>query len=190
MNLSKMHVNVRGDLQIKSSGQIIDQVSNAVHGRNMSLAIARGFSRAPNSFIHSMRFGNGGTIPTAGTEVTFKSPNVIDSNAGLYNQTYQETFEPGNTNGNFLIYQEDADLFPVVICQVTLSSNQPLNQPPSGALLENNKSNQFAFDEIGLFTQDNKMLSHVIFNPRLKVEGKELVFTYTLTIFATDEVET
>lgn len=189
MNLSKMRIQMRGHLQIKSSGQILVDEDNAIHGRNMSLAIARGMTRSPSNFIHTMRFGNGGTVPSAGTEVTFKSPNVIEPNSTLYNQTYQETFEPGNTNGNFLIYQEDADLFPVIICQVTLAANQPINQLATAALLENNKDNQFAFDEIGLFTQDGKMLSHVIFPPRLKVDGKELVFTYTISVFATDEVE-
>jgi len=189
MNLSNLRVKVHGHLQIKdkSSGSILLEKDNAIHGKNMSLAIARGLTNKPNSFIDSMRFGNGGTIPTAGAEVNFKSPNVLQPNATLYNQTYQETFAPGNSN--FLIYEEDADLYPVIVCQVTLSANEPTNQLGSSSLIDNNKDNQFAFDEIGLFSADNKMLSHVIFSPRLKVQGKELVFTYTLTVIATDEVE-
>jgi hypothetical protein len=195
MSLSKFKLKVKGRVRILdiSTNQIILDVHNAIHEQNMATAVARGLTGGANSYIHSVRFGNGGTVPTEGTQVTFKSPNVFQKNAALYNQTHVEVLNstsPDFETGNFLTFQEDEDLFPIVICLATISADQPNGQLPPGQELIDNTSNQFAFDELGLFTADNKMLSHVIFPPRLKTAGKELIMSYTLTIITEDEVET
>ena len=192
MSLSKMHFKAHGRIKIqdKSTNEILIEKDNAIHVKNMSTIIARGLTRKPNAFINSIKFGNGGTVPAEGINVTFKSPNIMGND--LYNPIHEEIIESSNPDfetGNYLTFQEDGDLFPVVICIVNISANQPSNQLPAGQLLVDNMSNEFAFDELGLFTNDGKMLSHVIFPPRLKTQGKELLFTYTITIIATDEIE-
>jgi uncharacterized protein affecting Mg2+/Co2+ transport len=193
MNLPPVRIKIIGRVKIqdKLTKEVIIEKNNAIHAKNMSVAIARGLTNKSNSFIRSMKFGNGGTVPTEGTDVIFKAPN-IDGN-DLYNPTYEEVLDstdPDFETGNYITYQEDGDLFQVIICVVNISSNQPGTQLATGQQLIDNKTNEFAFDELGLFTRDNKMLTHVIFPPRLKTQGKELIITYSLTIIVTDEMET
>lgn len=189
MSLSNLRIKIKGHVLIrdKFTHEVLLDTENAIHTKNMALALVKGLTKLDtnNCFIHSMKFGNGGTLDNQTSGYTLKSPNVDNPNATLYNQTYEEILNPssaGYETGNYITYQNDPDVFPVIVCVAEISSSQPSSQLGAEATVESNMNNEFAFDELGLFTKDGKMLSHVTFPPRLKTAGKQQIVTYTLTL--------
>lgn len=183
----------------KSTREVLLDKKNAIHNRNMALALARGLANEDNHQIFKMAFGNGGTYVEAGTSGGFQyhynSPNVVDPAADLYNKTYTEIIDDQQTssNGNQVVTSTGtvANTF-LVICTCTLSANEPAGQSTTDGANDPGSNTSpteetFSFDELGLKTsditaEDGLLLSHIIFNPIEKTANRELVITYTLTI--------
>ncbi len=193
--------NVKGHVLIKdkNTNEVLLDKDNAIHTRNMALAIARGLANESNHQIFKMAFGNGGTYVEAGTSGGFQyhynSPNVTDPAADLYNRTYTEVIDDqeATSNGNQVVTSNGtvADTF-LVICTCTLAANEPASQsttdgPDNVGDGTSTTEEPYSFDELCLKTDDNTtgeglLLSHIIFNPIEKTANRELVITYTLTI--------
>jgi hypothetical protein len=180
---------VKGHVLIKDgrTGEVVLNKYNAVHNKNMAIAIARGLANDSAGTIHKIKLGNGGSYVSGTNEIAYQAPNVTGPTADLYNPTYEEIIDDSNGSvpvENSVTYQENADpaTTTVVICTATIAAGEPNGQDPSDSPPNPDPEAQFAFDELGLFTTDDKLLTHIVFSPILKTANRELVITYTLTI--------
>lgn len=180
---------IAGHILIKDklTNDILLETKNDIHPKNASKIIARGLSGSVGSQIHSIKLGNGGTsLNDVGVHIP-RSPNILGTNSTLYNTTYTEVVANDSLakgEGNSVIYQEDNKSFSVVIVTAEISVTEPLNQLNAPGFNPGaNADNLFAFDEMGLFTADNIMLTHSVFPyPVLKTAEQELQIVYSLTI--------
>lgn len=155
---SDLNINVIGHVKITDAdtNEVILDKKNAIHPQNMSRIIARALAREPNSYIHRIAFGNGGTVTDPTGQIIFNPPN--DGRDGswesrLYNETYSEivdelsedfgsdpgSAEPGNVRagggsvpeddpaGGGVFSQEVGSKSNVVI-SVFLNKNEPTGQ--------------------------------------------------------------
>ena len=171
----------------KDNNEVVIDKFNAVHPQNMATVIARGLANDPNQQIFKIVLGNGGTDINSSQNIVYNTPNIIGTNASLYNETYSEIIDElsGAPSGNSVISansNENDSAF--VICTVQLSSNEPSGQASTDGVTTDPNS-PFTFDELGLMTQDGLLLSHIVFNPIEKNAQRELIISYTLTITVT-----
>lgn len=152
---------------------------NAVHPRNFSLLIAKAIAGIPEQAIGELVLGNGGSVIAADSSITYNPLRVSDSNASLYNQTYEVSLTGASAVS---VYQGSVGTSSVVMCNATIPASLPYNQLPSEDVPEASFSNDYAFDEIGLKTIDGKLLTHKVFSPILKTAQKEMKFVYAITI--------
>lgn len=186
----KGHVHIRD----KKTGEVLLNKNNAIHNKNMAIALARGLSNEPADSsgigkhqIYKIKLGNGGSSVDSMGMITYQPPNVTGSTATLHNATYSEIIDEGTAGTpveNSVTYQVSPapDLTTVVVCTATIAAGEPAGQDLSDTPPNPNPEAEYAFDELGLFTSDDLMLSHIIFSPILKTASRELVITYTLTI--------
>lgn len=185
---SSLQTHVKGHVLIKDAqtGEVLLDKDNAVHSKNMATALARGLTSEQNAAIHKIKLGNGGSSVSGIGGIIFQAPNVISPTATLYNMTWEEIVDDSAAGvgvGNSITYQStgSTDNSTIVICTATLSASEPPDQ-----LITDTSSassgNLYAFDELGLFTKDDLMLTHIVFSPILKTANREFVITYTLTI--------
>lgn len=195
MSQHSLKVSIKGHVLIKDSdGKVILDKKNAIHNKNMAIVIARGLANEPPSTpsapgisqIYQLKLGNGGSTIDSLNQITYQAPNILGSTADLYNTTYAEVVDEQQTGTpvqNSVTYQEAPapDETAIVIVSATISAGEPAGQPLSNAAATS-LDGDFVFDELGLFTSDGKMISHLIFSPIIKTAEKELIITYTLTI--------
>ena len=170
----------------KNTNEVLLDKFNAVHPQNMAKVIARGLANASNQQIFQIALGNGGTYIDSTQSIVYNSPNIIGQSADLYNVTYTEVVDDGNSNvgiGNSVISQAapSPDISSLVICTIQLSANEPAGQASTDGVTTNPNS-AFTFDELGLKTVDGLLLSHIVFNPIEKNAQRELIISYTLTV--------
>lgn len=153
---------------------------NAIHPRNMARIIARALANEPNSAIHRIALGNGGTLTDASLTVTFNTPNdglppdVVDWRSRLYNETYSEVVDDtssllgqdigsadqsGTRTGGGAnpqgesgtgVISNDLGNISEVIVTAILNANEPTNQAGIGA--NQPLVGAFIFDELGLYS--------------------------------------
>lgn len=189
---------VKGHVLVKdnATGEILLDKNNAVHNKNLARAIARGLAaQVPDptsglrtNQIFKIKLGNGGAnVDTLGV-ITFNPPNVSAANASLYNETYSEVLDDsaaGAPAENSVIWLDDPtpdSTSTIVVCSAIIAADEPGGQLLVDSDPAANANHQFSFDELGLFTSDDLLLSHIIFAPLLKTANRELAITYTLTI--------
>jgi hypothetical protein len=166
---------------LKTNEVLVDK-SNAIHPQNMSRVIARALANEPNSLIHRIAFGNGGTYTDAAGNVVFNPPN--DGNSGgwearIYNETYSEIVDedhpgfksdPGSADVNNVrmaggaVPSDDPEGGGVVSVEVGRKSNiiisMVINEnEPTGQLQDSNLAplteedeRYFLFDELGFYS--------------------------------------
>lgn len=186
----KGHVLVRSydsveDLLAQRHFDVLLDKDNAVHRENASIMIARGIADRPNGSVYYMYFGNGGATFDPRGNVVFNAPNILGA-ADLYNATYFEAVDDrqGAPAGNLMAVRHvtgtlisDADIYCVI------GKNEPFGQQISddvGSLDLNTQ--QFSFNEIGLKTKDNLLITHTTFAPVLKDAQRIIEVVYTLVI--------
>jgi hypothetical protein len=185
---------VKGHVLIKDgkTGEVLLDKNNAVHNKNMALAIARGLANADaadaigNHQVYKIKLGNGGSDIDSLLGITYLPPNITGDTADLYNPTYFEILDEeqtGTPSENTVSHlPSPTDDTSIVIATATIAAGEPTGQDLSDTPPDPNPNSQYAFDELGLFTYDDKLLTHIIFSPILKTSNRELVITYTLTI--------
>lgn len=189
MSTDLITTRVEGHVNIKDAitGEILLDKDNAIHTYNMGKAIARGLSNELNYQIYKISLGNGGTTIDSNSDIIYNPPRVTPTDIDIYNETYSEIVDELSSApvGN-QVYSTFGTL-PVttslVTTIITLSANEPIGQDYSdGGDSSDNIEDPFVFDELGLKTADNLLLSHIIFSPIEKTSNRELIITYTLTI--------
>lgn len=177
-------------LRYKDNNEVVFDGYNAVHPLNMARAIAKGLANESGYQVYKVKLGNGGTFVNSIDEIEFYDPNITGTSADLYNTTYEEIVDDADVSvgsGNSVLTQEvDLEDLPTswqVVITCNISASEPVGQDIDdigNPTLD--PESQFSFDELGLFTSDNKLLTHIIFAPILKTANRELELTYTLTI--------
>lgn len=194
MSLEQIQTHIKGHAKIvdRNTQEVLLDKNNAVHTRNLGIAIARGLSNEPRDpfnrgkyQIFKIKLGNGGTSVNSSGEITYLAPNVFYPDSDLWSPTYEELVDRADVSTpaeNSVTYQENPTPgnSVIIIATVTIGADEPSGQLSSDTPGQLNS--QFAFDELGLFTSDDLLLSHLIFTPILKTSTRELVLTYTLTL--------
>lgn len=189
-----MNLGFKGHLIIKDElGTILLDKDNSIHFENLSLAIAESLTAGPlNSsnpgFIYSMNFGNGGTTVNSSGIIIYNPPNIYGTNAQLYNQTYSKVVNNNFTadidivNNNITYSHISGNNYSDITVNCQLSYAEPADQ------LSFDNSNYikstYAFDELGLFSYDGQLLTHVIFSPIIKSKNRLFSISYSLRISA------
>lgn len=192
MTSALIKTHVHGHVQIKDAktGEVLLDKDNAVHNKNMAIAIARGLSNTTSGVgtfqIYTLALGNGGTSLDSMDQITYLPPNTTNPAATLYNETYSQVVDEqqsGTPSANSVTYQVDpASNNTIVITSMTVLAGEPSGQDLTDSPPDPNPKSQYDWDELGLLTSDNLLLTHIIFSPILKTANRELVITYTLTI--------
>ena len=174
---------IKGHVLIKdkNTGEVLCDKFNAVHPQNMAKVLARGLANEPNQQIFQIALGNGGTYIDSTQSIVYNSPNIVGISADLYNTTYTEVVDDGNSGvgiGNSVISQAapSPDISSLVICTIQLSANEPAGQATTDGVTTNPDS-LYTFDELGLKTVDGLLLSHIEFNPIEKNAQRELIIS-------------
>lgn len=196
------HVRITDDL-----GNVLVDKHNAIHPRNMAVAIARGLSNTPNYQIFKLKLGNQGTYIDASQQIVFRPPNTTGDNADLYNPTYVEVVDDADAavgSGNSVTFTSvPGTVNTRVIVTCVISANEAVNRitdtadsatPSADPAIAGtvDPEGEFFFDELGLFTKQTSgtlldgpgelMLSHLIFSPIEHTGSRELTMVYTLTV--------
>lgn len=177
-----------GRVQIRDAetGELIRDEKNAVHAQNIALAMARSFAHDTSGSIFKLGFGNGGTFLNSSSVINFRSPNVIGTDAALYNQTYEVQVDEqaaGTPTTNSVVALASPP--PSITSSIIVTANLTAAEPVGQALTDNVTTDPeaaFVFDEIGLMTEDGTLLTHCIFSPVEKTSNRSFLITYTLTV--------
>ena len=178
----KGHVKIRD----KVTGEVLVDKNNAVNFENMSIALAKSLGNKASGPINKMAFGNGGSSIDSLGVITYLDTNAIGQNATLYNETYSKVVDDNDvanadpTENNIVIEHEDSKFYSDIVVTCTLDYDEPSGQ---GAF-DNASSftDTFVFDEMALKTDDDTMLTHVIFHPINKSLNRIIEVIYTLRI--------
>jgi hypothetical protein len=184
----KLHVDGHVLITDVDTGEVIMNRRNAIHRENMSAAIAgtmtnTAYSNGLAGFIHAMAFGNDGVAVDNSGNITYNSPNITGVTATLHNQTYSKFVDfstdddPAN---NTAIVHSGGTTFSDIVITSTLDYGEPVGQ---NALDDtNNQEGDFVFDEIGLVSQQGRLLTHLIFHPVQKSANRKIQIVYTVRI--------
>jgi hypothetical protein len=187
----------------KETGEVLRDVTNAIHFGNLASSIAQALSGLENGHIRYMAFGNGGTRISQNGEILYREPQVSlfrDPSSSLYNETYKKEINqsPGNTvvpiigSSNFTDIKTTVTLDFIETGLVQDSIDRAANVEIEGNTSTANGS--AVFDEIALYTgpagivgsltnsSDVLMITHVIFHPIQKSANRILEIDYTIRI--------
>jgi hypothetical protein len=160
----------------------------------MSLAIAQSLASRTTGVIQEMVFGNGASTVSGTGAITYFPPNVVGSDAQLYNQTYSKVINdlsPLNTDptSNYLTVNHTVNqTYSDIVCTCVLTYSEPSGQEFFDDASDNDGT--YVFDEIGLkafdpIADNGNLLTHVIFHPVQKALNREIEIVYTLRIYMT-----
>ena len=175
--MERLTLNIEGNVLIKDAdtGEILLSKHNAIHSGNMNYAIAsllagQRDNEQREGFIFEMAFGDGGTtLDSMGVAIP-KSPRIDDISSVLWEETYRKSIHfslTENSNNNLAVVRETSETHSDIIVNCLLDYNEP--------------ESDYSFDEIGLISQQNRLLTHLIFNPIVKTD-RQIQVLYTLRI--------
>jgi len=188
------HISVEGYLKIydPSTNEVYVDKRNAIHYENFSIALASAMSNQDSGFIGEMCFGNGGTSIDPIGIITYRTPNTIGTEAGLYNQTYYKSVDAKRSSNNDPArnYMEVRHRAGAFYSDVLVSCLLDFGEPNDQLAFDNETNNQgnYVFDEIGLraYTPAGPgtgiLLTHVIFHPVQKSLNRMIQVDYTVRI--------
>jgi len=169
------------------SGEVIVDKKNQIHYENMSEALAYAISSQGSKFVYSMAFGNGGTsVDTTGV-ITYLPPNTNTQNSNLYNQTYSKVINQAfpDVNNDVLNNKIEIRHLPgEVYTDILISCRLDYSEPTGQESFDNSQSldDTYVFDELGIKSQEGKLLTHVIFHPIQKSLNRLIQIDYTIRI--------
>lgn len=110
MSSDNLAIQLMGHCKIVDDlGNVLLDKHNAIHPQNMARIIARALANEAQSSIYRIAFGNGGTLVDAAFTVTYKtsndgqSPDIATWDSRIYNETYSEIIDEGQTTLNPLL---------------------------------------------------------------------------------------
>lgn len=168
-----------------STGEVVLQKNNAIHPQNLALTVARALAQETNGSIYKMCFGNGGTFLNSSSQLNYRSPNTIGA-ADLYNQTYEvivDDFAVGCPPSNSVVAlpSPPPSIISLIVVTAVLSANEPTGQAVTDGVTVDPEAD-FVFDELALKTENDLLLTHMVFSPIEKTANRALLFTYTIDI--------
>lgn len=174
----KLSKSIEGHVRIyeKESGKVLLDRHNAIHPENISYAIAQALAGKDDGHIVKMLFGNGGARATSTNKFIYSAPQIVSSNASLYNETYSKDI----TVDDITISHADGLSYTDIIINTTLEANEPSDQPASNT--SSNITDDYTFSEIGLQTSDGRLITHICHYPIAKSSNITLVISYMLRI--------
>jgi hypothetical protein len=184
----KLHVEGHVLIRDPDTGQVILNRRNAIHRENMSFAIASALTNTNNTdgvggFINRMAFGNGGVVVDGSGDITYNTVNVNNVSDELYNQTYSKVVDfdaLDNVETNTTVAHTGGTTFSDVVITCTLDYAEPVGQDPYDDSAT--QEGDFIFDEIGLLSQQGRLLTHLIFHPVQKSANRKIQVVYTVRI--------
>lgn len=197
---SSSRPNEQGSISIQGHIKIFDPVTkeviidkrNAIHYEHFSMALARSLSNQGYGTIAEMSFGNGGTRVDQTGIITYLTPNVVGSNANLYNQTYIKVVDARQPSDldparNFM---EIRHITGTAYTDILVSCLLDFGEPSGQQAFDNatNTDSAYVFDELGLraYSPDGPgmgdLLTHVIFHPVQKSLNRMIQIDYTVRI--------
>lgn len=187
-------VSIQGHIKIydPKTKEVFVNKRNAIHYENFSLALARGVSNQGYGTIGEMVFGNGGTRVDQTGIITYLTPNVVGTNASLYNQTYAKVVDAKSESSldPARNYMEARHVIGAFYSDVLVSCLLDFGEPDGQEAFDNavNSEGNFVFDELGLksYSPDGlgtgELLTHVIFHPVQKSLNRMIQVDYTIRI--------
>jgi len=185
---NKNNVMVQGHIKIYDpvTGEVLQDKSNAIHYENMSEALALSLANKTTGYISTMAFGNGGTAVDSTGIITYLPPNTFGQNATLYNQTYSKIVD--NTSAlntdparNYIEVRHTPGL---IYTDIFVSCLLDYAEPAGQQAFDNSSTMQgtYVFDELGLISENGRLLTHVIFHPVQKALNRLIQIDYTVRI--------
>lgn len=173
------------DIGDESKGKILLDRRNAIHPEHASLIIARGLAHRDDGYIYSMWFGTGGaTIDPLGN-IIYATPNTTGA-ADLNTPVYFEVVDDnsGAPAGNQMSVRHiNGTLFSDVEIRCVIDKNEPFGQAAFDNVGDTNiNTSAFIFDEIGLKSKDDLLITHIVFSPIEKSANRIIEVVYTLRI--------
>lgn len=173
------------------TGIVLVDKPNAIHYENISIAMANALAAREYGFIQEMAFGNGGTTIDSTGVITYLSPNTLNQNAALHNETYYKIVNDNNnlntdTGRNRLeIRHITGKKYTDIVVTCTLDYGEPVGQE---AFDNATSTSAYVFDELGLRSWDDssgtnkRLITHVVFHPVQKSLNRIIQVDYTLRI--------
>lgn len=181
---------VQGHIKIwyPDTGEILRDKSNAINYENMSEALALSLANKTTSGgpITSMAFGNGATAVDSTGVITYLPANTYGQNASLYNQTYSKIVD--NTSAlntdpsrNYIEVRHTPGL---IYTDIFVSCLLDYTEPAGQQAFDNSATmtGTYVFDEIGLISDNGRLLTHVVFHPVQKALNRLIQIDYTVRI--------
>jgi hypothetical protein len=187
-------VSVQGHIKIfdPQTKEVFINKRNAIHYEHFSMAMALSLSNQGHGTISEMAFGNGGTRVDQTGIITYLTPNVVGSNASLYNQTYYKAIDANQTTDldparNFM---ETRHVMGTYYTDILVSCLLDFGEPNGQQAFDNstNTNGDYVFDELGLrsYSPDGPgtgyLLTHVIFHPVQKSLNRMIQIDYTVRV--------
>jgi len=187
-----LNLKIEGHVLIKDadSGEVILNRRNAIHRENMSFALASAFVNSVDTqgfegFVYALNFGNGGVVVDGVGDVVYKDPRVTQITDTLYNPTFSKVVDNNpdvDPDNNTTVVHEQGTTYSDVVVTCTLDYGEPPEQDPLDDT--SNQEGVFVFDEVGLVSQQGRLLTHLIFHPVQKSANRKFQVVYTVRISA------
>lgn len=187
--IEKPMIGIEGHITIwdPDSGEVLVRRRNAINYENMSIAIASLLANESGGTgthdVAEIRFGNGGTIIDGLGAVTYKATNTTSTTGALYNETYAQPVDEtitGSADNSVEVAHTNGNLYSDVVITCTLDYGVPAGQDATDT--STNMNGSYVFDEIGVYTANEDMLTHVIFHPVQKSQNRKIQILYTIRI--------
>lgn len=188
------NMRVQGHIKIFNpvTGEVFIDKRNAIHYENFSLAMAQSLSNQGFGTIYEMAFGNGGSRVDDTGIITYLTPNVIGTNASLYNQTYYKTVDARQVSDldPSRNYMEVRHITGTAYSDILVSCLLDFGEPSGQSAFDNatDTNGTFVFDELGLLSYSpegpgkGNLLTHVIFHPVQKSLNRMIQIDYTVRV--------
>lgn len=177
----KPNISLKGHLKIlgydngsKNPKVLLDK-SNAIHPENASLLFARAISGQEHGAINQMVFGTGGAT-VSGDEINLNPPNTTVGNADLHDTKNQ--YAKGLDQTDIVVDHTGSTNYSDITFRGVMGRGEPTGQPVTD--LESGEN--FIFSEIGLKSDNDELITHVVFAPIQKSSNRIIEVEYTLRI--------
>lgn len=179
-------IGIEGHIKIwdPESGEVLVRRRNAVNFENMSIAIANLLSNKSGATsthqIGTMRFGNGGTTIDGLGAITYKVPNTSSAAGILFNPTHTANVDAADADNKSVVAHTDNNTFSDVEVTCTLGYTVPAGQDETDTATS--QTGTYVFDELGIYSANGDLLTHVVFHPVQKSANRKIQVVYTLRI--------
>ncbi len=190
---------IDGHVLIKDydTGQVLLDKHNAINFINISLAIASLLGGEDDedtgtSFeISKMHFGNGGSAIDGTGNITYRTPNTDSEDGQLHAHTAIKSVADVDADNKIDVVKYSGEVYSDIVVTCTLDYDEPdstqkVTSTDTQAATDDGTSmnGAFTFDELGLVTTSDKLLSHIVFHPIEKSANRKIQVIYTLRIRA------